>query len=416
MQRTADTLTAPRPTTRPITPQSITRQSTTPQSMSPRPAVRVRPSAAERPVRGSQFDSSGQEFPSPRDQRAIARSMAFANGRTWYGRALPLAAHRTRPADSSAHSSFGAADLQLFDGDFAGDSAGDFAGGFDTRATGQNARADRSHLLGDAVVERRARRPLQPELPDVSLRPISRTTRSAAEGDTNRVEHFRPRDLAPINRATPQTDRTRPLRLVPTFGEAGAETVWPPTDTGVSPSPRVAAAGGSARVAASKAQQGAPTRVAPFTTATALALALVPTREEGGRGVQSQLRPDLTVVTPASGRSVRTWILVGCAVLASVLFAAVALHASLAQRQQVIDTNNTKIAESERVHDRLRVEVARLESPARIAAEADRLGLRAPATVRFVNPNDTKTGGLTIVDAGETPLSPSDPVSVAPKH
>ena len=47
-------------------------------------------------------------------------------------------------------------------------------------------------------------------------------------------------------------------------------------------------------------------------------------------------------------------------------FAAVAMHATLAQDQLVLDTNRVKVQQAERVNQHLRVEVAELESPERI--------------------------------------------------
>lgn len=74
----------------------------------------------------------------------------------------------------------------------------------------------------------------------------------------------------------------------------------------------------------------------------------------------------------------------------AVMFGAVALHAQLAQRQGHLDGLRVRLAEAERTHERLRLDVATLQSPLRIVAAADRMGLRPPIGIVFLPPVDVR--------------------------
>lgn len=73
-------------------------------------------------------------------------------------------------------------------------------------------------------------------------------------------------------------------------------------------------------------------------------------------------------------------------------FAAVAMHATLAQDQLVLDTGRTQVQRAERVNQHLRVEVAELESPERVVAVAVALGMRSPDEVTFMPASGTAVG------------------------
>ena len=73
-------------------------------------------------------------------------------------------------------------------------------------------------------------------------------------------------------------------------------------------------------------------------------------------------------------------------------FAAVAMHATLAQDQLVLDTGRTQVERAERVNQHLRVEVAELESPERVVAVAVNLGMRSPDEVTFMPASGTAVG------------------------
>ena len=98
-------------------------------------------------------------------------------------------------------------------------------------------------------------------------------------------------------------------------------------------------------------------------------------------------RADLRVVArPTSMWGRRLTAVVWSSFILGVLFLAVVLHATLAQRQGVLDDTHLQLERAERDHERLRVQVAELESPQRITALAARMGLVTPERIRFVTP------------------------------
>jgi cell division protein FtsL len=69
------------------------------------------------------------------------------------------------------------------------------------------------------------------------------------------------------------------------------------------------------------------------------------------------------------------------------LFAIVGLRVLLAQGQAPVDTLEAKVATEQAEYQRLRLELAGLESPARIVGEAQRrLGMAPPAVVVYLPP------------------------------
>ena len=98
-------------------------------------------------------------------------------------------------------------------------------------------------------------------------------------------------------------------------------------------------------------------------------------------------RADLRVVArPTSMWGRRLTAVFWSSFILGVLFLAVVLHATLAQRQGVLDDTHLQLERAERDHERLRVQVAELESPQRITALAARMGLVTPERIRFVTP------------------------------
>jgi len=104
-------------------------------------------------------------------------------------------------------------------------------------------------------------------------------------------------------------------------------------------------------------------------------------------------RPRLRVVPPnelsPAGRRRRARLLV-VVLSASVvigLLAIVALHALLSQNQLRLDDLDARAAAAQARYERLRLEVAELESPSRIVAAAqERLGMVTPPTVTYLTP------------------------------
>ena len=87
----------------------------------------------------------------------------------------------------------------------------------------------------------------------------------------------------------------------------------------------------------------------------------------------------------------------------AVVFALVAVHVLLAQNQFQLDRLNARSAVEGAQYDRLRLQVAQLESPERVVATAEgRLGMVSPPKVTYLTPN-APTGN------GSGPPAPSAP-------
>ena len=84
-------------------------------------------------------------------------------------------------------------------------------------------------------------------------------------------------------------------------------------------------------------------------------------------------------------------IFVALSIIVVVGFAAVALNARLAKDQLVLDAQKTRVAAEDRAYQRLRVEVAELESPERIVAMAADLGMQTPSDVTFMRADVSRT-------------------------
>ena len=83
------------------------------------------------------------------------------------------------------------------------------------------------------------------------------------------------------------------------------------------------------------------------------------------------------------------------AVLA-VLFGLVAIHVLLAQNQFQLDRLNARSSAAEAQYDRLRLQVAQLDSPERVVATAEgRLGMVQPAKTTYLTPNAPGPGPAT---------------------
>ena len=79
--------------------------------------------------------------------------------------------------------------------------------------------------------------------------------------------------------------------------------------------------------------------------------------------------------------------------IVGLLFLAVVMHATLAQRQGQLDDTHVQVERAERDHELLRIDVARLESPERITGIAARMGLVTPQKIRFVSPTGAMNDG-----------------------
>lgn len=104
-------------------------------------------------------------------------------------------------------------------------------------------------------------------------------------------------------------------------------------------------------------------------------------------------RPDLRVVDPdelspaARRRRARILVTLASVVLVGSLFGVTAFHTVLVADQGDLDALNRRVAEQEARYERLRLQVAELESPDRIVREAtERLGMVPAADVVYLTP------------------------------
>ena len=107
-------------------------------------------------------------------------------------------------------------------------------------------------------------------------------------------------------------------------------------------------------------------------------------------------RPELQVV-PKARRRLRTGptIFLGGLITFAIAFALVVAQAMLVQGQQRLDDLDVRINEATRRQQELRLQVAELESPARIVAAATTdLGMVPPAGVTYLTPS----GAVTVPD------------------
>ena len=87
------------------------------------------------------------------------------------------------------------------------------------------------------------------------------------------------------------------------------------------------------------------------------------------------------------------WLLLG--VVAAALFGLVASHVALTQGQFRLDALRKEAAAQQDRYERLRLQVAELESPGRIVAAAqERLGMVPPPGVTYLSPVGPATGAV----------------------
>ncbi|MFP5316961.1 MAG: FtsB family cell division protein [Acidimicrobiia bacterium] len=130
-------------------------------------------------------------------------------------------------------------------------------------------------------------------------------------------------------------------------------------------------------------------------------------------------RPLLHVVPePAAARRLRL-LRLGTAVafLAALfgLFGVVGLHVLLAQGQGDVQKLSAQVAEQEEVQRRLRLQVAELEAPAKVVAEArERLGMVSPPTVVPLRPATLADPPATTIPGPRPTTTTSVPVTATP--
>ncbi len=104
-------------------------------------------------------------------------------------------------------------------------------------------------------------------------------------------------------------------------------------------------------------------------------------------------RPELRVVDPdelspaARRRKARILATLAALVVTGSLFGVTAFHTVLMADQGDIDALARRVAEQQARYERLRLEVAELESPDRIVREARDMGMVTPPTVVYLTPS-----------------------------
>ncbi|MDP8976779.1 MAG: cell division protein FtsL [Actinomycetota bacterium] len=110
--------------------------------------------------------------------------------------------------------------------------------------------------------------------------------------------------------------------------------------------------------------------------------------------------------------TVRRRRLLACAVTAVVVACVLGLvvsHVALAQGQFELEKLQAKAAEEQARYERLRLQVAQLESPSRVVAAAQsRLGMVPPPGVTYLSPTGTASGQPTTSSGGKKDESATD--------
>ena len=101
-------------------------------------------------------------------------------------------------------------------------------------------------------------------------------------------------------------------------------------------------------------------------------------------------------------RRARLVVLLAGVLMAAGLFGVVAFHVVLTQGQLDLQRLQAKAAAGRATEASLRLQVAQLESPERVVADAQRLGLTPPAQVRYLTPGTTVPAPV-VKRAGPTP-------------
>ncbi len=140
-----------------------------------------------------------------------------------------------------------------------------------------------------------------------------------------------------------------------------------------------------------------------------------PGRKPGRPGRDSAVR-HLRVVsarelTPRARRRRAMALLIGLVMLVSAgLFAVVVAHVVLTQNQFRLDRLRQQVATETAKNERLRLEVAQAQSPARIVQMAEqRLGMVVPSTITYLEPVSPGT-----VPPAPPPTTPASPRSTVP--
>jgi cell division protein FtsL len=143
---------------------------------------------------------------------------------------------------------------------------------------------------------------------------------------------------------------------------------------------------------------------APGAMATAVAAARVAPAPVVRPPAAAPERAELRVVAPRRRLRTGPTFVLGAFLAAGIAFAVVACQVALAQGQERLDRLDADIAEATDRYQELRLDVAELESPARIVeAATTTLGMVPPPAITYLTPD----GAVTV--SGEVdPAAPPD--------
>jgi cell division protein FtsL len=107
-------------------------------------------------------------------------------------------------------------------------------------------------------------------------------------------------------------------------------------------------------------------------------------------------KPELRVVPDPTPRArIIVVTVAGISVLFAILFGLVLFHTLLVQNQQRLDRIDAEVREQQAVYQRNRLEVAQLESPARIVdAATHRIGMVPPPGTSYLVPSGTTAAAV----------------------
>lgn len=92
-------------------------------------------------------------------------------------------------------------------------------------------------------------------------------------------------------------------------------------------------------------------------------------------------------VAPLAGRGLRMLGTAGLVTVVIALFGLAAINALIVEQQTTVDSLSNDVAAAQVSNERLRLELAELEAPQRIVAEAtDRLGMVVPEDIVYLTP------------------------------
>ncbi len=235
----------------------------------------------------------------------------------------------------------------------------------------------RAEVLTATTVAPTARRPA----PTTRTGTRAATTATAAPDRAAPATRRASATTATANRVAPATRRaSRASTAAPDRVPATRPVAATRASAGTSAAPRRATSSRTTTTAPADAPTGAAATARPLPL-TAPQPRTTPTRRTPLRIVG----PPATEAT--SRRRRRLWVGAFIGLACAGLFAIVGVRVLLAQGQGPLDTLESQVTAAQAENQRLRLDVARLESPSRIVAEAkSRLGMITPAAVVYLPP------------------------------